>query len=689
MSETAPQEMWTADLGQRVSHPPLVVGKTLVVASQPQGRFVQHGRLQGINLQTGHVAWQHHYEYALVTGMQAYHLIREDFPVAVVTASSSDLLHGEGSVLAFNEAGEIIWRWQTGEQSFSAPFVQNRRVYLIAGSKTLTVIRPEDEGNNEQRLPLTTSASFSAPIIQDGVAYIPCRGPELLVVAVSGGERWHFQFQGEKQEWLDQTPVLANGLVFVVSSMGTLLALNQENGHPVWSLGLGEGRPLSRPVVLSERLFVGFRRGLTALDVHNGRTLWQFSTSRPVEAPPVIVHNILYFTCEDHHFYAIDLEEGTERWRFAMAHRIELPPVLAPEALIVVDRSGQVMALELPFPPQPEPDPEQTRADIQQKEAKRLIAMAYEEVGIPHQAATLWFEAGELEQAARDYEKAEKWLEAARLWQRLDRYGMRAQALEKHAYALAQNVLGNEEKAAAWQQAAEAYVETGDKEARQRCEREVARYRREPILVLEIESDQMTLNTWSHLGFTVTNTGFGVARYVKIKLKDDRFEGQIGRTQTMITLAPGRAYSHWLDVCPRAQGSQVPMQLVIEYLDKMERLHKLERIFYLGVSSAPNQPTILSPITPAKGHPPDSQQILAELSTDDGRDLPQLRNDLVRYFSLEELLDMLFDLHLNADEFHGERASTLAREMIVYLVRNGRLTELIALCQRHRPHVAW
>ncbi len=689
MSESGPVEIWTAELGHRITHPPLVVGQTLIVASQPQGRFVQHGRLQGIELETGHVSWQHNYEFALVTGMQAYHLILEDIDVAVVTASSSDFLQGSGSVLAFNEAGEIIWRWQPGEESFSAPLVQNRRVYLIAGSKTLTVVSPEEEGTDEHRIPLTASASYSAPIMQDGIAYIPCRGPELLAVEVDGGVRWHFQFQNTNQEWLDQTPVLAEDLLFAASSLGTLLAIDKKNGNQVWSLALGDGRPLSRPALFQEHLYIGSRYGLTALEMQNGRIAWQFETPRPAAAQPLIFHDTVYFTSEDHHLYAVALEDGAERWRYELPHRIEMPPVLTPTSMVVADRGGRVVALERPFLPEPSAESEEPLDTIQQKAAKQTIALAYEEAGIPHHAAPIWFELGDLEQAAKDYEKAQKWPEAAQLWQQLDRYGMRAQALEKHAYAQSQKVLDNEEKAAAWQQAALAYVETGDKEARQRCEQEVARYRREPVLGLEIHSEPMVLNTWTRLGFTVTNTGFGVARYVKIKLKDDRFEGQVARTQTMITLAPGRDYSHWLDVCPRAQGNSVPMQLIIEYMDKLERLHKLERTFYLDVSGAAIMPTILSPHTPEQSATPDSRQILAELSAADGRDLPGLRAELVRYFSLEELIDMLFELSLNADEFNQERASRLAREMIVYLVRNGRLAELITLCQRRRPHIAW
>lgn len=682
---TTPRSIWTAELEQTISQPPLVLGDTLLLAVQPPGRISQHSGLLALDLGTGQKRWQHDFNYSLVSGMLAYRLEAEGQAIAIVAASSSDLLQGEGGLLAFNEAGEIVWRWQAKEQHYGGPVVADRKVIVVAGSKTFISISPESGGNDVQRIPLEVTASISPPAIAAGAAYIPCRGPELLSVKLNGEVRWHFQFQGGKRDWLDKTPAVAERRVFAVSSQGSVFALDRDSGKLVWQTAVGEKRPLSQPLVHDDHLYLGFEKGLTALDTKNGRSLWTFPTTRPVSAPPLILGDTIYLASEDHRLYALELETGLERWHHESSRRIEMPPVLAPNALIVADRGGLVIALERPsFSAHVrEPDMEQ----IASNQARLENAQHLEEQGQLLKAAAIWHEQGELERAAQLYEKGEAWLEAAQLWQQLDRYGKRAEAYERRARQLvADSSIEDEEKAAAWEHAARAFAETGQKEARQNCEREAARFRRHPILTIELKPEgKMVLNAWGRVIFMVHNEGFGTARRLSVSLMGDRFDGQAAHTQTIVNLPPNRDYSHWLDVSPQAHGSSVPMQLVIEYLDKNNSIHKLERTFYLDVAEDEELPAT-APLPPATST--DSREILATIEASDGRDLFALRNQIVESFNKDEMLDVLFQLGLREDDF-DERLSSMVRELIVYVVQNGRLDELLAICQERRPNIEW
>jgi outer membrane protein assembly factor BamB len=682
---TPPNMIWTAELDQTISQPPLVFGDTLLLVTQPSGPVVQHNGLQALDLATGEPRWQHAFEYALVSGIRAYRLVAEAQEIAVVATSSSDFLQGEGGLLAFDEAGTIIWRGKSEEQHYSAPVVKDRQVFVVAGGKKLLIISPEANGDDQRSIPLSIAASQSAPVIVGGVAYIPCRGPDLLAVALDGDERWHFQFQGSKQDWLDQTPLVIEEFVYAVSSQGSVFALERETGQMVWQVTVGEGRPLSPPTIHHDSLYVGFAGGVAALDRRNGRTQWTFPTSRPVSAQPLVIHDTLYCTGEDHHLYALDLASGEERWRLELARRIETPPVLAKSALLVVDRGGKVVALERPYVP--ETAVVQPAADPASREQR---AEAYEAADKPLAAAAIWLESGQLERAALLYEIGGSWLEAAQLWQQLDRYGKRAEAFEQHARQMrGDGHLSDEEKALAWEQAARAYAETGQKEARQRCEREMARFRRQPILTIEIEPEgPMEVDAWARVNYTVRNEGFGVARGLNVTVKDDRFEGQSARTQTIVTLQPGREYQHWLDVSPKAYGSSVPMQTLIEYVDKSNCVHKLERTFYLEVAEDKDLPAT-APLTPTSvSTGTGSLEILSTIDAPDGRDLYALRNQIVLAFNKDEIVDVLFQLELREDDF-DERLSSLVRELIVHLVQNGRLDELITICRERRPNVEW
>ncbi|MCB9421528.1 MAG: PQQ-binding-like beta-propeller repeat protein [Ardenticatenaceae bacterium] len=691
---TAPNTIWTAELDQTISQPSLVFSDTLLLATQPSGPVVQHSGLLALDLATGQTRWQHAFEYALVSGMQAYHLMAEGREIAVVATSSSDFLNGQGGLLAFDEAGTIFWQGEVEEQHFSAPVVKDRQLFVVAGGKNLLIISPETGGDDQHRIPLSAAASQAAPVIADGVAYIPCRSPDLLAVALDGNERWHFQFQGSKRDWLDQTPIVIGAFVYAVSSQGSVFALERETGQMVWQATVGAQRPLSAPTLHNDTLYVGFAEGMAALDRRNGRIQWTFPTSRPISAQPLIIHDTVYCTSEDHHLYALDLVSGVERWRYELPRRIETPPVLAKSALLVVDRGGNGVAWERPFVPETTSDP--AAADTAATTAAAKVAPAileqkakvHEAAGEPLAAAAVWYELGQLERAAQQYELGGSWLEAAKLWQQIDRYGKRAEAFEQYARQLLGNgQIGDEEKALAWEQAARAYAETGQKEERQRCEQETARFRRQPVLTVEVEPEgPMEMDAWARVNYTVRNEGFGVARGLQVSIKDDRFEGQSARTQTIITLQPGREYQHWLDVSPKAHGSSVPMQLLIEYIDKSNGVHKLERIFYLEVAEGDELPAT-APLTPPSIST-GSLEILSTIKAPDGRDLFALRNQIVQSFNKDEMIDVLFQMNLREDDF-DERLSSMVRELMVYVVQNGRFAELLAICQERRPALEW
>jgi outer membrane protein assembly factor BamB len=588
-----PAAIWQTELEQTVIQPPQVVGKTVLLATQSSRQRGKHTDLTALSLADGTVRWQHSFEYGLVSGMQAYRLLAEGEDIAVVATGSSNLLRGRAGVFAFDQAGEIFWQWQGDHQHYSAPVVMDRQLLFTAGARTLAIVSPEEGGDSERHIPLDVNASGAVPAVHQGIVFIPCRSPEVLAIDLNGTVRWHFQFETVKRDWLNQTPLVTDKFIYIVSSLGKLFALETDSGSLVWQEAIGDGRPLSTPVLAGTRLFAGSRHGLLALDAASGRVDWKFGTTRAVTARPLVQQNTIYVASEDHHLYALDIESGQEQWRLALERRLEMPPVLSDTALLVADRGGAVLALNRPVVPEIEeevveaepPDPEVILA--QQKETAVALAAGGEHL----QAAQLWHELGDLEKAAEAYELAGEWLEAANLWLQLDRYGKRANAYEKYARFLSKQAIDDEEKAVAWEHAARAYVETGQKEERLKCEREVSRYRRQPIITLEVEQEEMTINVWSSLKYSLRNDGFGIARFVFVSLKDERYSGKSGRTRTTPTITPGNQFEHSLDICPRTQGSSVPLRLAVEYTDKSNQIHRLERTFSLAVAGEAKTPT--------------------------------------------------------------------------------------------------
>jgi formylglycine-generating enzyme required for sulfatase activity len=70
-------------------------------------------------------------------------------------------------------------------------------------------------------------------------------------------------------------------------------------------------------------------------------------------------------------------------------------------------------------------------------------------------------------------------------------------------------------------------------------------------------------------------------------------------------------------------------------------------------------------------------------------DRAKLRRNLRTCFDESELRDLCFDIGIDYDSLRGEGKGDKARELVAYLERRGRLSELIEVCEELRPKVPW
>ncbi|UCG23918.1 MAG: hypothetical protein JSW55_17565 [Chloroflexota bacterium] len=77
------------------------------------------------------------------------------------------------------------------------------------------------------------------------------------------------------------------------------------------------------------------------------------------------------------------------------------------------------------------------------------------------------------------------------------------------------------------------------------------------------------------------------------------------------------------------------------------------------------------------------------MPTDSASYLSTLHAMLDRYFNLEEVRTICFELGVDFDSVAGEGKSARIRELILGLARQDRLPELVSLAASQRPHVSW
>ena len=71
------------------------------------------------------------------------------------------------------------------------------------------------------------------------------------------------------------------------------------------------------------------------------------------------------------------------------------------------------------------------------------------------------------------------------------------------------------------------------------------------------------------------------------------------------------------------------------------------------------------------------------------QELADLRQKLADYFDDGELKSLCFDLGVAYDELPGEGKANKARELVAFMERRDRMSELVAECARQRPKVSW
>lgn len=134
-------------------------------------------------------------------------------------------------------------------------------------------------------------------------------------VAGSGGvlrKAWDRKLTGGVMSHLR----LADGVLYVSAMDGSLTALRDHDGRPLWTAKTG-GYCHSSPLVLRDLVVVGSADGkVHAFDRKSGRPRWSFETHGPVYASAAEAQGIVCVGSGDGLVYGLDAKSGERRWEF-------------------------------------------------------------------------------------------------------------------------------------------------------------------------------------------------------------------------------------------------------------------------------------------------------------------------------------------------------------------------------------
>jgi outer membrane protein assembly factor BamB len=268
--------------------------------------------------------------------------------------------------LAFDGAAKPAWRGDAGSGSNSegritaVPIVSNGKVYTLDRKGQVTAfsasgggvvwkadLKPEDE---------KAATGYGGGLAADGDKVFAATGyGKVVALNAENGKPLWTKALGVP---IRTSPTAAAGKVFVVNSESQLFALNAQDGNELWtSRGLPEGASLLSnvsPAVAGNMLVVSFPSGeVTAIDMANGQPKWTDSVTGGTvgasiasigdAARPVIDGDIVFATSGSGRMIATAIKTGERVWSKDI--RAGQTPWVAGDTVFVVDTSGRAYAL--------------------------------------------------------------------------------------------------------------------------------------------------------------------------------------------------------------------------------------------------------------------------------------------------------------------------------------------------------
>jgi outer membrane protein assembly factor BamB len=316
---------------------PVLSGGTLYVASYD-------GILTAVNAQSGDTLWEKRSNDHYTSGVSA------DAGKLFVATNS-------GRLMAFSQGnGQALWAVALNSQSLAKPEAYDGMVLVHTVDGSVTAFR-ESDGSQiwqyKQTVPSLILHLASAPQIAGQYAVCGFANGSLSTLNASDGKlMWTRQIaepQGatviERMVDIDVSPIIANGVIYVASYQGKLVALNILDGKTLWQRNISVYAGLAAG---HHYLYLSDADGdVSAYAQSNGTVLWEQKglARRGLTAPTIAGPNSLVVGDKEGYVHWMSLQDG----HFLAQVRAALGPIIgAPIAegnyVFVYSQSGRLIA---------------------------------------------------------------------------------------------------------------------------------------------------------------------------------------------------------------------------------------------------------------------------------------------------------------------------------------------------------
>lgn len=270
-----------------------------------------------------------------------------------------------GNVFALKASdGKILWRKKIDAPLRTSPVAKNN-ILIVTTIENRTFALDAKTGENiwehegdEEKNKL---ASSPAPLINKGDIIITYSSGQVFKLGLKDGEeKWESIVAPQKITTLLPTnndiaysPIYHDGMIILVSSDGSIHALDENTGEDIWSF---EGNGIiGSPWPVSSFIFAINRFGnMYAISAKTGSLVWKVDLEDPEEidednlmfTPPIMVQNKLYVADHEGTLRAYSTKDGSILNSIDVKDNIISSPVVANGKMFILTNESDLLVME-------------------------------------------------------------------------------------------------------------------------------------------------------------------------------------------------------------------------------------------------------------------------------------------------------------------------------------------------------
>lgn len=263
---------------------------------------------------------------------------------------------GDGIIYAVEPHGDIVWQYDTNNILRSAPIIHQGKLYVLASNNELFVLNTIDGSLAFKYKNMETATNLlgmGQPAIDKNIAVVPFSNGEIIAFDTKTGTPiWSntllsyrtFNQIADLSHVL-ASPVIENGIVYLVGNAHQMGAFNLKTGEPIFVSPIG-GQ--TTPVLVENALFLITNKDtLVAMDKKDGSLIWEkdlYSKTQKQVAwhTPRPINNQLVVSSSEGDILVFDMKTGDETYS-TKTKKMFVAPIAYDNGLLFYTNDAELM----------------------------------------------------------------------------------------------------------------------------------------------------------------------------------------------------------------------------------------------------------------------------------------------------------------------------------------------------------